>query len=90
MREVPGFVEFHAGAASFPWRSQAEWIGQQMAARLGLDRAAAGRAARGVFRSDLHREALAGTTADLPGASAGRLILRPDGFFDGRVFDPEG
>ena len=106
MREVPGFVEFHAGAASFPWRSQAEWIGQQMAARLGLDRAAAGRAARGVFRSDLHREALAGTTADLPGASAklegglardtavasgsGRLILRPDGFFDGRVVDPEG
>lgn len=106
MREVPGFVEFHAGAASFPWRSQAEWIGQQMAARLGLDRAAAGRAARGVFRSDLHREALAGTTADLPGASSklegglardtavasgsGRLILRPDGFFDGRIFDPEG
>jgi len=104
MREVPRFVEFHAGAATFPWRSQAEWIGLQMAARLGLDRAGAARAAQAVFRADLHREALAGTPADLPGASskvegglaldtpvaseAGRLILARDAFFDGRVFDP--
>jgi len=105
MREVPGFVEFHAGAATFPWRSQAEWIGHQMASRLGLDRSAAARAARAVFRTDLHREAMEGTPADLPGASSkvegalsretpvasesGRLILRRDAFFDGRVFDPD-
>jgi len=36
-RQVPRFVEFHAGAAGFPWRSQAEWIGQQLAQRYGLD-----------------------------------------------------
>lgn len=103
-RKVPGFVEFHKGAANFPWRSQAEWIALQLAARTGMDRAAASRAASGVFRSDLYRAALQGTGAELPGASAkvegsnttesaaasvsGKLILQPDTFFDGRVFDP--
>ena len=103
-RDVPGFVEFHHGAANFPWRSQAEWIGLELAARLGLDRDAAAGAARGVFRSDLYRNALADTGADLPGASSkiegtlteqtaiasrfGRLILQPDAFFDGKVFEP--
>lgn len=106
MRHVPEFVEFHAGAATFPWRSQAEWIGQQLAARTGLDRNRAADAARAVFRSDVHRAALAATTADLPGASAkiegalqletpvasesGRVILRKDAFFDGRQFEPSG
>lgn len=104
-RLVPGFVEFHASAATFPWRSQAEWIGLQLAARTGLDRAVAKSAAASVFRSDLHRTALKGLSAALPTASSklegavaaetavaaesGRLILRPDQFFDGRVFDPD-
>lgn len=104
VREVPRFVAFHAGAAQFPWRSQAEWIGRQLAARTGLDRAAASRAARAVFRSDLHRAALRGMGAVLPGASdklegalsdetevaaeSGQLTLCPDRFFDGRVFEP--
>jgi NitT/TauT family transport system ATP-binding protein len=103
-RQVPGFVEFHRGAASFPWRSQAEWIGRRLAARTGRDPDAAARAARSVYRSDLHRAALHGTSADLPGASvkiegavqadtavasaAGKLILRRDAFFDGRIFEP--
>ncbi|EPX82567.1 CmpA/NrtA family ABC transporter substrate-binding protein [Salipiger mucosus] len=103
-RRVPRFIEFHGGAATFPWRSQAQWIGRQLAARTGLDRDAAARAAARVFRSDLHRAALAPTRADLPGASskiegamgqqtavasgAGHLILGPDRFFDGKVFDP--
>ncbi|MGR3321235.1 MAG: ABC transporter substrate-binding protein [Pseudooceanicola sp.] len=104
MREVPRFLEFHDGAATFPWRSQAEWIGHRLASRLGLDRDEAGRAARAVFRTDLHRAALVGTSADLPGASSklegalaedtavasesGRLILPRDQFFDGRIFEP--
>ncbi|WP_353473659.1 CmpA/NrtA family ABC transporter substrate-binding protein [Salipiger sp. H15] len=103
-RQVPGMLEFHAGAATFPWRSQAEWIGRQLAARAGIDPDAAGRAARATFRSDLHRAALAGTSADLPGASSklegsltarlpvasesGKLYLGPDRFFDGRIFEP--
>ncbi|MCA0941441.1 ABC transporter substrate-binding protein [Yangia mangrovi] len=103
-RQVPRMLEFHDGAAAFPWRSQAEWIGRQLAARAGLDPEAAGKAARATFRSDLHRAALAGTSADLPGASSklegslttrlpvasesGRLFLGPDRFFDGRIFEP--
>ncbi|MCA0044457.1 CmpA/NrtA family ABC transporter substrate-binding protein [Celeribacter litoreus] len=103
-RHVEGFVEFFHGAATFPWRSQAEWIGAQLAARTGLDRDAARKASRAVFRSDLYRQALASTSADLPGASSklegalevptpvsspsGRLILGRNQFFDGRIFEP--
>lgn len=103
-RLVPQFIGFHAGAANFPWRSQAAWIGLRLAQRHGLDPAPAIAAARSVFRSDLYRLHLRDTGADLPGASdkvegslsvptaaasvQGRLILPPNRFFDARVFDP--
>ena len=103
-RQADPFIAFHHGAAGFPWRSQAAWIGTQLAGRMGLDPTQAASAARTVFRSDLYRQALRGTGADLPGASekvegtvsrplavaseSGKLFLRPDQFFDGRVFDP--
>ena len=61
--------------------------------------------ARQVYRPDLYRAALATTEADLPSASAkvegaltqatpvasrnGRMVLGPDGFFDGLLFDPD-
>jgi NitT/TauT family transport system ATP-binding protein len=104
-RRVPGFVEFHDGAATFPWRSQAKWIACRLArshprvAPDALDDVAS------VFRSDLNRRHLASVGADFPGASAklegsirqetpvasarGWLRLRPDTFFDGRIFDPD-
>lgn len=103
-RKVPEFAEFHNGAANFPWRSQAQWIACQLAARTGLDRADAAHRAAEVFRPDLYRNALEGIGAPLPGASSkiegqfeheeavashdGRLILAPNTFFDGRFFDP--
>ena len=103
-RQTASFIAFHHGAAGFPWRSQAAWIGSQLAGRLGLDPATAAAAARAAFRSDLYRQALRGAGADLPGASekaegavrhplavaseSGKLFLRPDPFFDGRIFDP--
>lgn len=103
-RAVPDFLYFHESAASFPWRSQAAWIAARLAARTGLDRSAARRAAMAVFRTDLYRTALGGLTASLPGASeklegslavpteapaqSGSLILGPDRFFDGQIFDP--
>ena len=103
-RDCPGFMDFFSGSATFPWRSQAAWIGAQIAGRLGLDRAQAMQAARAVFRTDLYRRHLGETGAILPGASEkleggiaegtavssenGRLILRENRFFDGRVFDP--
>ncbi|WP_170328025.1 ABC transporter substrate-binding protein [Ruegeria arenilitoris] len=104
-REVPGFLEFHDGAANFPWRSQAKWIAQRLAARYGLDPHLARAQAGSVFRSDIYRNQLADIGADLPGASEklegairettpvashnGQLSLKRDAFLDGRIFDPQ-
>jgi len=103
-RVAEGFVHFSDCAATFPWRSQAVWIGTRMAERAGLDKAKAAEAARACFRADLHRRALSAIGADLPGASeklegaldqrtpvassTGEMYLGPDCFFDGRIFDP--
>lgn len=103
-RRVPRFLEFHRHAATFPWRSQAALIGASLARRHGLDPAASAATASKVFRSDLYRRHLANCGADLPSASAkvegalteptavasqeGRVILAPDTFFDGWIFDP--
>ncbi|MBV2360618.1 ABC transporter substrate-binding protein [Thalassococcus sp. CAU 1522] len=105
-RAVPGFVGFHNSSVPFPWRSQAAWIGAQLAAQHGLDRGPSIAAAKAVFRSDLFRAEIAETGADMPGASEklegavseptavasgrGGLILAPDRFFDGAIFDPTG
>ncbi|SOH92428.1 NitT/TauT family transport system ATP-binding protein [Monaibacterium marinum] len=104
MRSVPDLIEFHRGAANFPWRSQAEWIASRLARRVGLDPDQAAERARSTFRSDIYRAAMATTSTDLPGASAklegalaedtavasraGRLILPRDAFFDGQIFEP--
>lgn len=103
-RRSDDFVEFFQGAAGFPWRSQAEWIGRQLAVRTGLDREGSATAARATFRSDHYRAALEGVAHNLPSASAkvegavdspvltgsvgGQLILSRNRFFDGHVFDP--
>lgn len=103
---VPDFMFQYREAANFPWRSQAAWLYSQMTRWDGtpfsMEEA---KAAEGVFRPDLYRAALAGSSATLPGASSklegsieaatgvgatqGRLILGSDRFFDGRAFDPD-
>ena len=104
IRKCDRFLEFHQGAANFPWRSQAQWIARQLAIRSGLDPDQAEKAASSVFRPDLFRSALHGMASDLPGASsklegslvedtavasaAGHVILHRDAFFDGRIFEP--
>ena len=103
-RRVPPVIDYFSGAATFPWRSQAAWIGLRLARRYGLEPETAIAAARSVVRSDLYRLHLASAGADLPGASdkvegsltqptpvssvRGRLILPRDQFFDARIFDP--
>lgn len=103
-RLAPRFVEFFAAAANFPWRSQGLWIAEALAELSGADRARLRAAARASFRTDLFRRALGPIGADLPGASEkvegamgvptavastlGKLVLGPDRFFDGVVFDP--
>jgi ABC-type nitrate/sulfonate/bicarbonate transport system substrate-binding protein len=100
---TPQLIEFFDGAAGFPWRSQAAWIGASLAGRRGLDVAEASASAAGVFRSDLYRLHLRSAGAILPGASEklegalaqptavpaerGQLILPADRFFDARIFD---
>lgn len=99
------FLGFHRGAANFPWRSQAAWIADFLAGWHDLDRGNARAAARDCFRSDIYRDALASIGADMPGASEkvegsmsvptavastkGEMILGPDRFFNGAVFDFE-
>jgi NitT/TauT family transport system ATP-binding protein len=103
---IPDFMFQYREAANFPWRSQAAWLYSQMTRWDGTPFSAEeARAAEGVFRPDLYRAALAGSSATLPGASSklegsidaaigvgatqGRLILGSDRFFDGRSFDPD-
>ena len=103
---LPGFLEFYAHAANFPWRSHALWFAAQMA-RWGQVAASpeAFAKAAAVYRPDLYRAALSPLGVDLPRADSkvegaltretpvasrrGGLTLGPDGFFDGRPFDPD-
>lgn len=101
---VPQMLEFHAGLANFPWRSQAAWIGNELARRHGLPPGPASATARAVFRSDLYRLHLGPVGAPLPRSSdkaegvlqhdesvpavLGSLSLARNRFFDGAVFDP--
>jgi NitT/TauT family transport system ATP-binding protein len=100
---VPNFLRFSIGGANFPWRSQAGWIGAQIAALHGLDPTQTALAAQACFRPDYFRDHIAKIGADLPGASSklegamthrtavastrGQLILEPDAFFDGKTFE---
>jgi len=103
---IPDFMFQYREAANFPWRSQAAWLYSQMTRWDGTPFSPKeAKAAEGVFRPDLYRAALAGSSATLPGASSklegsideatgvgatqGRLILGSDRFFDGRAFDPD-
>ncbi|WP_439142070.1 CmpA/NrtA family ABC transporter substrate-binding protein [Planktotalea sp.] len=101
-----GFLSFHKNAANFPWRSQAAFIGDALARLHGLDPQSVLEPARACFRSDLYRAALMPIGSDLPGASEkiegalsvptavsslnGEMILGPDRFFDGAIFDFSG
>ena len=103
LRQVPDMIRFFEGATSFPWRSQAAWFAAQIAARHGLDLGESIAAAKEICRTDLYRQNLRSAGADLPGASEklegslhhatavaserGQMILAPDFFFDGQIFD---
>lgn len=101
--DVPGFLRFHDRAANFPWRSQAAWIGAEIARLVGVDRDYAVAVAQSTMRPDCYRQHLGPIGIDMPGASAkiegalthpvavastrGQMILGPDAFFDGKTYD---
>lgn len=98
------FVNFHDGAVSFPWKSIGALVAAFLADRHGLPPQPACAAGAAAFRTDLYRRHLREAGADLPGASRkvegtlthptavaserGTMILGPDQFFDGRIFEP--
>jgi NitT/TauT family transport system ATP-binding protein len=97
------FLFFNDSAGNFPWRSQAAWISERIAAWADLNIQDAIRRGSASFRSDLFRKNLESLGVDMPGASAkiegtlrnptavastkGQMILGPDAFFDGAIFD---
>ncbi|SNT72807.1 ABC transporter substrate-binding protein [Paracoccus seriniphilus] len=74
-RHVPKFVDFSRYA---PHAAHAAWIGERLAARLGLDRTAARTAAIATYRSDQNRDVLQA----IPGYRERETA--PDRFFDGQ------
>ena len=103
-RHVERFVEFHDGAASFPWRSQAKWIAQQLRASHGAAAQDDAEATAHVLRAELHRMHLQTVGCDMPGASetvegairhatpvasaGGGLTMLTNRFFDAQIIDP--
>ena len=69
--EVPDYIVFQRGAATFPWISHAMWIYSQMVrwGQIAYSEDGAAEAAR-TYRPDLYRRALAGLDVPLPSASA--------------------
>lgn len=82
-RRTDGFMTFHGPTGALPWPAHAEWIGTRLATRFGLQPDLAKPRARAVFRSDIFRAALHGTSAILPAAED---QTPPGVFFDGQDF----
>lgn len=82
--DVPGFLDFARGAATFPWQSHALWFYAQMR-RWGHAPDGGEAVARRVYRPDLYRAALP-DAATPPGG--GMAALAATDFFDGEGFDP--
>lgn len=103
--EIDDFLISYQRAATFPWQSHALWFYSQMVRWGQVEHSPSNaNIARNSYRPDLYRAALAKTNAAIPTAnmkvegalevptavgSSERLILGPDGFFDGRIFDPD-
>jgi len=98
---VQDFYVRASNAATFPWASHAVWFYEQMLRWKQVEPSAANLSqARGTYRPDLYRRALASTLASVPlddtkveGAATttipirctrGTLLYGPDGFFDQR------
>jgi len=92
--EVPDFLAYANGWATFPWASHALWFYTQMVRWKQLtasDGAAA--AARATYRPDLYRRALQPLglslpSSDLKSEQPNAMGSTETGFFDGKIFDP--
>jgi len=101
---VPDFYIPQASAATFPWKSHALWYYTQMVRWGQVEHTSVNAAtAAACFRPDIYSAALANlalpqldykvegglTEPTSVPATSGTLTLAPDGFFDGKPFDPD-
>jgi nitrate/nitrite transport system substrate-binding protein len=103
-REAGDYLIFHRHAASFPWRSHAQWFLTQMIRWGQAPRDASFAQAAAVYEPALYRQAASAVGQSAPlidakpeGAhrtpwiqtgSASPIAMVPDAFFDGAIFDP--
>ena len=104
-RTVRDFFVPYAKAATFPWKSHALWFYTQMVRWRHIAHSDHHQQiAAATYRPDLYRNALRELNVAMPAASSkvegallaetpvgssGALTLGPDGFFDGKLFDPD-
>ncbi len=102
---IKDFFVPHAKAATFPWKSHALWFYTQMVRWGHIRHTTVHQQiANDTYRPDIYRSALKTLDVAMPGASSkvegalrvetpvgssGVLMLGPDGFFDGGLFDPD-
>ena len=101
--QLPDFYMPARRAATFPWASHALWFYSQMVRWRQIEFDAQHiPSVAATYRPDLYRIALAPLRVELPvedtkveglratasSDSLGTLAIAPDGFFDGKVFDP--
>lgn len=103
-RQIDGFLVLERPTSGFPWQSQALWFYGQMV-RAGHTTYAdeSRRIVLNTYRPDLYRRALKPVFAPMPdqkregllpslsyaGSTSGSVIAGQNGFFDGRIFDPD-
>ena len=97
--DVPDRHVFYRYTATFPWLSQASWVGAQMK-RWGQVPANTdlNQVIRQVYRPDLYRTAVKGLDVAVPAhdwrvegtnGADDRAFVGPDSFLDNSVFDPD-
>jgi NitT/TauT family transport system ATP-binding protein len=101
---IPDYMFFARHSANFPWRSHASWFYSQMVRWKQIEAShEKAEIARSAYRPDLYRNAVQPLGIDVPLADAkierttdaisdpnsGEILFGAEGFFDGRVFDPE-
>jgi two-component system, oxyanion-binding sensor len=91
--DIPDFFLPLAKAATFPWQSHALWFYSQMV-RWGHCTHSERNAeiARDSYRPDIYRRALFPLSIPVPDTNLkveGALQTGADGFFDGKIFDPD-
>jgi NitT/TauT family transport system ATP-binding protein len=104
LTRIADYLCFSRHSANFPWTSHALWFYSQMVRWKQIEPSRArAEVARSVYRPDIYRDAVSTLGIDVPLADAkiertmeaitdsktGEVMFSAEGFFDGRVFDPE-